>query len=187
MTLNFHLSLLRNSDFSTKYLNWLNDEETNFYSYRRNKNFSQKSLLDFLSTVNKDINSSVYFKIINSKNKLHIGNISLTNIDKFSHFAELGILIGEKEFWGKGIGELSVRAVCKFGFNFLNLNRIEIGTYNPAAEKMFKKCGFVVEGIFRNKLKIKSIYYNETKMAILKSDFQTQLRKPCLAIEDIKE
>ena len=53
-----------------------------------------------------------------------IGNCSLHKIDNKNRSAELGILIGEKDYWGKGFGTDAVRVLLRFAFNEANLNRV---------------------------------------------------------------
>ncbi len=162
------LSPLSDLDYSDCYLSWLNDKEVNYYSYRRNYNFSKVDLIKFLEGIDKS-DKAIHFKIIAKDKNIHIGNISLTNIDKFSKFAELGILIGDKKYWGKGIGLKAVVTMVDYGFKVLNLNRIEIGTYNPIAKKIFIEAGFFLEGESKSKFMINNKYYDETRMAILSS------------------
>ena len=52
----------------------------------------------------------------------YIGNVNLTNIT--AEDAEIGIFIGEKEYWGKRIGQIVTNKIIRNAFNTLKLKRI---------------------------------------------------------------
>ncbi|MBN2385325.1 GNAT family N-acetyltransferase [bacterium] len=79
-----------------------------------------------------------------------IGCISLIQIDRSSHRAELGYWIG-KPFWNRGYGTEAARAVVRYGFEELGLNRIYAYhfTRNPASGRILQKIGLKHEGCLR--------------------------------------
>ncbi len=56
----------------------------------------------------------------------------------------LGIVIGEKTFWGKGYGQDAIRLLLDYGFNLLNLNSVMLGVFafNERALHCYKHVGF---------------------------------------------
>ena len=64
--------------------------------------------------------------------------------------ALLGIWLG-KPYWDEGLGTDAVRTLCRFGFDHMNLQRIELDVFetNPRAKRAYEKVGFVVEGTRR--------------------------------------
>jgi RimJ/RimL family protein N-acetyltransferase len=104
-------------------------------------------------------------------NDYPVGYIALTNMNPYNRSAELGIKIFDKKFHGKGIGSLSVLEIVKYGFNYLNLNRIEttILESNSKSLSLFvNKLGWNIEGkkiasVYRN-----GAFHNEIMVAILK-------------------
>lgn len=75
----------------------------------------------------------------------HIGNCSYYNIDKYRGEAELGIMIGNRDYWDKGYGVEVITALVDHIFNWTNLDRIHLKTldWNERAQKCFKKSGFI--------------------------------------------
>ncbi len=75
----------------------------------------------------------------------HIGNCTCYNIDAIRREAELGILIGDYGYWGKGYGTDAVRAFMRYIFEELGMRRISLHTldWNIRAVRCFRKCGFV--------------------------------------------
>lgn len=82
-------------------------------------------------------------------NGIHVGNIGLhPQSDIYSKTAELGYFVGE-DYWGRGIATEAIRLACDYGFNVLDLNRIEAGVfeYNLPSMHILEKNGFKKEGI----------------------------------------
>jgi RimJ/RimL family protein N-acetyltransferase len=78
----------------------------------------------------------------------HIGNCSCYNFNKAKDEAELGIMIGNRDYWDKGYGTDAVTALLSYIFRRTNLKRIYLKTLdsNHRAQKCFKKCGFTPYG-----------------------------------------
>lgn len=78
----------------------------------------------------------------------HIGNCMYYDVDEESGDAELGILIGDRDYWSKGYGQDSVTTLVNHIFSATRLNRIYLRTLvsNVRAQKCFRKCGFVEVG-----------------------------------------
>ena len=52
---------------------------------------------------------------------VHVGNTGLHSHDWINRHAEFCILIGEKQYWGRGIGLEAARLMLHYGFDTLNL------------------------------------------------------------------
>ena len=77
-----------------------------------------------------------------------IGTCGLRTGQPENRCATLAIWIGEKQFWNGGYGTDSMLLLCRFGFDMMNLHRIELDVYadNPRAQHVYEKIGFTVEG-----------------------------------------
>ena len=78
----------------------------------------------------------------------HIGNCSYYDITETNSRAELGIMIGNRDYWDKGYGTDAVRTLINYIFRETRLDRIYLKTLetNTRAQKCFKKCGFTPYG-----------------------------------------
>lgn len=78
----------------------------------------------------------------------HIGNCSYYNLNRTKRETELGIMIGNRDYWNKGYGADAVTALVNHIFHQMNLNRIYLKTLesNTRAQKCFQKCGFTTYG-----------------------------------------
>jgi len=78
----------------------------------------------------------------------HIGHCAYYAIDQDKGEAELGIMIGNRDYWDKGYGSDAVATLISYIFRKTNLKRTYLKTLdlNTRAQKCFKKCGFVAYG-----------------------------------------
>lgn len=90
-------------------------------------------------------------------NQQLIGDIALTSINTNHGNAELGILIGERDFWGRGIAPVIEAAVADFAFrnivtNGLNKLYAYVVEGNDRSQKALGKVGFRTVGIFKDEV-----------------------------------
>jgi RimJ/RimL family protein N-acetyltransferase len=103
----------------------------------------------FLGATEKDPSRST-FVIERLEGDIPIGGCSFFAIETPPRTAVLGIWLG-KPYWDEGLGTDAVRTLCRYGFDHLNLQRIELDVFetNPRAKRAYEKVGFVVEGTRR--------------------------------------
>lgn len=86
-----------------------------------------------------------------------------------SHVGILGIAV-HPDWRGQGIGERlmlqALEAADAFGFERLELGVLQ---HNRPAQSLYRKLGFVVEGVRRRRLRIGDVYHDEIIMARLKA------------------
>lgn len=140
---NFYLRNISIGDCNENYLSWMNDNEINKYLESRFTNHSIDSLKDFVTSMNNSENN-ILFAIIDKSSNKHIGNIKLGNIHPVHKYADIGLIIGDKNYWGKGIATKSIQLVTEYAFNNLNLRKVIAGIYenNIGSIRAFEKCGF---------------------------------------------
>ena len=110
----------------------------------------------------------VTFAIETLDGRSAIGGCSLFDVGAPSRAALLGIWIG-KPHWDKGYGTDAVRALCRFGFRHMNLQRIELNVFatNPRAVRAYEKVGFRVEGTRRRSQFVGGGYVDSLLMGLL--------------------
>jgi UDP-4-amino-4,6-dideoxy-N-acetyl-beta-L-altrosamine N-acetyltransferase len=120
----------------------------------------------------EDQNSELF--AIETADGVHIGNIGLHNVNWQHRRAELGIIIGEKEYWGQGYGSDAVRTALRFAFETMNLHRVSLRVYEDNARgiRAYEKCGFQHEGRAREAIFRQGRYYDELRMGILRREFE---------------
>ncbi len=85
---------------------------------------------------------------VETRDGKHIGNCVYYNINETKGEAELGIMIGNRDYWDKGYGTDTVTTLLNHIFRQTNLKRIYLKTLvsNIRAQKCFKRCGFTPYG-----------------------------------------
>jgi RimJ/RimL family protein N-acetyltransferase len=82
-----------------------------------------------------------------------------------------------KQFWNQGYASEVLYAMLDFGFNTLNLHRIEAGcaVENIGSIRVLEKCGFTKEGRGRKVLPLKSGWSDNFEYAILETEFNSRI------------
>jgi RimJ/RimL family protein N-acetyltransferase len=78
----------------------------------------------------------------------HIGTIN-AYVDPYNLVADVGILIGERGFWGSGYGAEAWIAVCNYLLDEAGMRKVTAGTMavNSGMLQIMKKAGMVDDGI----------------------------------------
>ncbi|MEP6597850.1 MAG: GNAT family protein [Actinomycetota bacterium] len=79
---------------------------------------------------------------------LLIGQLGLHGVDHAASTAELGITIGNREYWGRGYGREALLLALDYGFRLRNLRKIwlTVNASNERAIRAYAAVGFVEEG-----------------------------------------
>ena len=143
-----YLRALTLQDVEGNYRFWLNDEEViKFNSHGRYPQTPEK-LTHYVSTVQAS-NSDLVLAVVDKTTDKHIGNISLQSINWIDRQAEIAFLLGDRDYWNKGIMYEAGQLLIQHGFKTLNLHRIHCGTSsdNEGMQKLALKLGMTQEGV----------------------------------------
>ena len=91
-----------------RYVGWLNDPEVVKYSEQRHQYHSLESCRAYFLMIESSAN--IFLAICDKLTGLHIGNVSV-NMDMNNGIADISIMIGDRDFWGKGLGSEAFTAV----------------------------------------------------------------------------
>jgi RimJ/RimL family protein N-acetyltransferase len=117
-------------------------------------------------------NHSIIFTICTSDPDKPIGLCAFFRIDWIGRMATYYIAIADPENWSRGFGKEVTRLMVHYGFNTLNLNRIQlhVACNNNRAIKVYKQIGFQEEGTLRQAMYYNNKYVDFFLMSILRSD-----------------
>ena len=154
---------------------WFNDPEVTYFLGRDTPltmSEEERWFKDYRSKVDEEI-----YAIEVDGN--HIGNVGLHGIDRSNRRASIGIVIGEKEFWEKGLGTDAMRTALGYAFDRLGLHKVNLDVieYNARAIRVYERCGFVREGVRRDELYKRGRFVNLIRMSILDSEFPSSLEE----------
>jgi ribosomal-protein-serine acetyltransferase len=101
-----------------------------------------------------------------------IGCIGLHHIEKDNKKASLGYWLS-KNSQGKGVMTLAIKALVHYGFNKLNLNRIDlkIGKENVKSRAIPERLGFKQEGIMRDDVYVDNRFVDHVVYSVLKKEW----------------
>ena len=116
------------------------------------------------------------FAIVTLDGHAYVGNCALHDIHPVDRHATLGLVIGRKDHWGKGLGTEAVRLLCRYAFDELNLHRVVLSTYaiNERGLRLYARVGFTVEGRRREHVFIEGRWVDEVTMGLLRGELRAE-------------
>ncbi len=123
-------------------------------------------------------NESLGLGIVDSQTDELIGTCSLFHLDEQSRRAEIGYGIASAS-WGKGYMHEALTALINYGFDALNLHRMEADTdpRNMASRRCLERLGFVNEGLLRERWIVNNEICDTSFYGLLRSDWQMHTQK----------
>lgn len=116
----------------------------------------------------------VIFGIVLLETGKLIGNMGLHRINYINGTAVTGSIIGEKQYWGQGLGTEAKMLVLEYAFNTLNLRKVCASVYdfNGRSKRCMEKCGYHQEGVRKQHIYRNGRYADEILMAVFREDFK---------------
>ncbi len=101
-----------------------------------------------------------------------VGTIGFNSLSYQHSCAEIGYAISDK-YWNKGIATEALKAILKYGFDELELNRQEAHCKeeNIASEKVMLRAGMSYEGTLREKIFMKGEFWTMKMFSILRKEY----------------
>lgn len=162
-------------DINAAYLGWLHDKDVTKYLEVRFNRPDMKELVDFYKKITKSKTNKM-FSIIAKGTGERIGNIKLGGINYDHKYADLGIMIGNKHYWGQGLGREACELLLKYAFQALKLEKVVLGVYgdHKAAIRAYAKIGFKEEGRIKDLYRLESGRTDKVVMSISRKEFRVR-------------
>lgn len=128
------------------YLSWISNPQVNRFLEVRHENHDIESLGKWIADHAKS-KENLLFAIETEESGKPIGTIRISRINRMYGTCDLGLMIGNTEYWGKGYGFEAIRVACDF-MKEIGIRKVHAGAYhsNTASIKAFTKNGFSTEG-----------------------------------------
>jgi [ribosomal protein S5]-alanine N-acetyltransferase len=106
-------------------------------------------------------------------NKKYIGACGFTHWDIENQSAEIAYSLNQ-DYWGRGIMSEIVYKLFQFGFEKMNLNRIEARCWseNDKSVRIMEKNNMNFEGVFREQIFVKGKHRDIKMYSILRREFE---------------
>lgn len=113
------------------------------------------------------------FVICEKETDKAIGITAFHRVDPVSRAAVYSIRIAYQELWGKGYGSEVTKLMVEYGFEKLNLNRIQLHVFsgNTRGIRAYEKAGFIKEGLLRQAMYHNNEYCDFHVMGILREEY----------------
>lgn len=167
------LRRFRPEDAKDMYNNWAKDERVcKFLTWDPHE--SEEATKQLLSVWCKDYEKPDWYQWAITYKGNPVGSIAVVKFSENDSSAEIGYCIGH-DYWGKGIMTESAKAVIRFLFEEVGVNRITIchAVKNPASGRVAQKCGLSFEGIHKEEFKSRwGEYLDLAHYAITAKDYK---------------
>lgn len=167
------LRALTPEDAAGNYLGWLNDAEVCRYNGHHRYPYTRDQAEAYITSVT-GAGGDLVLAVVDRASGEHVGNISIQNLDPLSRVGEFAILMGEKEFWGKGLAREAAVLIIQHAFRELNLHRIHCGTFadNAGMKKLAAALGMTEEGRRREAVFKDGRYHDLIEYGLLRQEFE---------------
>ena len=165
--LRIFLKILRESDATSEHAGWLNNPEVN--RYLATKKATVAGLRKYIQEKNESPDA-LFFGIFFKENEKFIGTVKLEPIEFLESRATVAIMIGDKDYWNKGLGTETIKLMTKYVFQELNLNEVNLGVVseNKVAVRAYEKAGLRVCRIDEKSKFYDNMAYDNLIMSIKK-------------------
>jgi RimJ/RimL family protein N-acetyltransferase len=133
---------------------WRHDEELRRGALWGDASFGLREAQRWLRAVSDGVDASrLTFAVELRESGRLVGLTNLTRIDRRGGTAYFGVVIGEKDCWGRGIAHETLTLVLRRAVA-LGLRKVllEVASDNPRAIALYQRAGFQTEGVLRRQL-----------------------------------
>ncbi len=162
-----YLRHMEKGDATEKYCSWLNDPQVNKYLATKGATISE--LESYILQKNTQ-NDALLFGIFINNNGSHIGTVKLEPVNFDKKEATIGIMVGDKDYWGKGLAGEAMKLLIDYCFNNLGCKSVNLGVIkqNESAIRTYQKLGFSIIKIVDGAVKYPNGIFDQVLMEIKK-------------------
>jgi len=135
---------LEPDDVTDEYISWFSNDHV--VEFLESKNLTKKEVLDYIEYGRK---TKTYFMyaVCDKKDGKHIGNLKIGPIDKKHNTSDMPVVIGNTDYWGKGIGLEAIIKGNEIAFDVYDIRKLTGGMYedNIKSIKAYTRSGWVEE------------------------------------------
>ncbi len=155
-------------DVTPEYVSWLNDKTVNQFLEIRFEEHTLESVNQFVRQM-RNTPGEYLMAICLLDGDRHIGNIKIGSVNTRHRFGVLSLFIGNRQYWGQGIGAEAIGLMTSFAFTTLGLHKINSKAYfgNLSSIYAFRKCGYAIEGVEQEQYLHNGIYCDACMMGIV--------------------
>ena len=156
------------ADICDAYIVGVNNTEIVRLTEARHQQWSRDDIVQYVRACNQGEFSDL-IGLFDRESHTHLGNIRLSGFSRIHRRIDLGIMIYNLNYQGRGLGTEALLALDAYVFDELALHRICADYYsiNAASARMFEKAGWRIEGIFREHFYLDGRFVDSVRVAKL--------------------
>lgn len=133
--------------------------------------FSMTAQREFVEKAMSNSGPAFNFAIEEKESGKYIGGCGINSYDSKNRKVVIGLWLGE-EYQGKGYGSDTLRTLCSFIFDEMNIHKIDLDyfSFNEKGKKCYEKVGFKQEGVRRIELFRFGKYHDIIEMGLFKEE-----------------
>jgi [ribosomal protein S5]-alanine N-acetyltransferase len=134
-------------DIDDQVMSWFKDEELMRFYTSSKKEITKNDLIASIEAGRKDENL-ITFGLFTKENNRLIGTLKLGPVHKIHKTSDLVILIGDRNYLGKGLAVEAIQLGNKVAFEKFDIRRLQGGMYvsNIPSIKAYTRAGWIIEG-----------------------------------------
>ena len=173
----FALRQLKPTDADGAYPSWFNDPEVCRFNSHHVFPYNRESAVAYIEA-SRGARHELVLAIEVIATQKHIGNIALQGISSVTRSADLSIVVGDRETWGRGVGLEAGLLLVRHGIDALNLHRIGCATTedNAPMRKLALKLGMREEGRRREAVWKSGRFVDVLEYGVLACEFRAHER-----------
>ena len=161
-------------DCTSMLKNWVADDEVQ-WGYGEPSYKTEEKALELLTKYISSYDNEHYYRwaIIEKESQECIGQVAYYSVNASNNLAEIEYCIGA-DYQGKGYATEATKSVIAYGFDFINLHRVQIccRDVNEASRNVILKCGLTYEGTERDYFWRDDHYEGKMIFSILRDEFE---------------
>jgi RimJ/RimL family protein N-acetyltransferase len=175
--------------FKEPYTTWFDDPDVTRYNSHSLFPYTEKRKKAFLEAIESDSTEMIVWAILykimpedlpdrdaNGKallKEIHIGNCAIQSINWVNRSAELAFVLGDNNYWGKGVATQAGQFMLEHAFDKLGMHRVWTGTAdtNIGMQKVTRHLNMSYEGEFRDGVWLNGVYNNVFMYSILDYEY----------------
>jgi RimJ/RimL family protein N-acetyltransferase len=167
-----YLRPLEPDDLTEDYLAWLHDPDVTRYLETGRFPTTPAALRAYLGRF-ETATDNLAFAIVDKATDLHVGNVTLNNVNWVHRRADTGLMIGRREFWGRGFAFEAWTLLIDYAFERLGLRKIIAGVVvdNAASVAVLERLGFQVEGRLREDVLVDGVHRDCLRLGMFRDEF----------------
>ena len=165
--------IARNSKWNSLYSKWHNDPEVRHFAQHNMPKTPEEFKSWFEPPSERGMRDGVHLTIYHKKDKRPIGNIGFGRINWINRNAFIGAVIGEPDYWGKGLVGEAAKLLINYGFTELNFHKIYATIINPNKRSLraAEKLGFKKEGVLKEDMYVDGEYVDFHQFGLFRRDW----------------